>query len=227
VPRTPTIRLDLLAKALKENDGDYQKTAEHFGTTARSIRERVYREPQLRAIWVKNGVDDPLPSETELMVRQPIEAKVPEDKELLDAVNKNSRDVFNKDLESLLNNPSNIKKLEIFKEFDDSVGLLMAEALRITQKVNIRQNMSLFEVTESLKEELEMGGMDTEERMLKTRLMLAACEQQGKFFDRMLKGLETMLKLTEKSEKKRKKKPGFMPLKELKKIEEDKQQVST
>jgi hypothetical protein len=96
----------------------------------------------------------------------------------------------------------------------------MAEALRVTQKVNIRQNMTLFEVTEKLKEDLELGGMDAEERILKTRLMLSACEQQGKFFDRMLKGLETMLKLTEKSEKKKKKKPGFMPLKELKNLEE-------
>jgi hypothetical protein len=154
------------------------------------------------------------------MVRKPIEPIVPQDKDLLDAVNENSRAVFNKDLESLLSNPDNVEKLQIFKEFDDSVGLLMAEALRVTQKVNIRQNMTLFEVTEKLKEDLELGGMDAEERILKTRLMLSACEQQGKFFDRMLKGLETMLKLTEKSEKKKKKKPGFMPLKELKNLEE-------
>jgi len=221
VPRTHKIKFDSLAQALKEFKGDYEKTAKHFGCTAKNIRERVYKEPQLRALYVKNGVTDPLPDEKELMVRKPIEPIVPQDKDMLDAINENSRAVFNKDLESLLSNPDNVKKLEIFKEFDDSVGLLMAEALRVTQKVNIRQNMSLFEVTEALKEDLEMGGMDTEERMLKTRLMLSACEQQGKFFDRMLKGLETMLKLTEKSEKKaKKKKPGFMPLKELKKLEE-------
>jgi len=222
VPRTPKIKFDSLARALKDFDGDYGKVAEHFGCTAKSVRERVYKEPQLRAIWVKNGVEDPLPDEKELMVRKPMTPTVPEDKELVKALEENSRDVFNKDLESLLTNPNNVEKLQIFKEFDDSVGMLMAEALRVTQKVNIRQNMTLFEVTEKLKEDLEMGGMDAEEQILKTRLMLSACEQQGKFFDRMLKGLETMLKLTEKSEKKKKKKPGFMPLKELKKIEEDK-----
>ena len=108
----------------------------------------------------------------------------------------------------------------MFSDFDDSVGMLMAEALRITQKVNIRQNMTLFEITESMKEDLEDPNMDTEQRILFTRLFLQACEQQGKFFDRMLKGLEGMLKLTEKSEKKKKKKPGFSSLKELKKIEE-------
>jgi hypothetical protein len=220
VPRRNKIKFESLARALKEFDGDYAKVAEHFGCTPKSIRARVYKEPQLRAIWVKNGVEDPLPNEKELMVRKPIEPIVPQDKDLLDAVNENSRAVFNKDLESLLSNPDNVEKLQIFKEFDDSVGLLMAEALRVTQKVNIRQNMTLFEVTEKLKEDLELGGMDAEERILKTRLMLSACEQQGKFFDRMLKGLETMLKLTEKSEKKKKKKPGFMPLKELKNLEE-------
>lgn len=221
MPRAPNIKFESLARALKDFDGDYGEVAAHFGVNARSIRERVYKEPQLRAIWVKNGVDDPAPSEKEMMVRKPLPVVIPGDKDLLEAVNENSRAVFDKDLESLLNNPDNVKKLQIFKEFDDSVGMLMAEALRVTQKVNIRQNMTLFEVTESLKDDLEAGGMDAEERILKTRLMLSACEQQGKFFDRMLKGLETMLKLTEKSEKKKKKKPGFMPLKELKKLSEE------
>jgi hypothetical protein len=222
VPRTPTIKLEDLARALKEFDGNYSKTAEHFGVNARHIRERVYREPQLRAVWVKNGVEDPIPDDTELMVRQPIEPIAPPDGKLMEALDKNSRSVFNKDLESLLSNPNNVEKLKIFEEFDDSVGLLMAEALRITQKVNIRQNMTLFEITESMKDDLGDPTMDTEERILKTRVFLQACEQQGKFFDRMLKGLDSMLKLTEKSEKKKKKKPGFMPLKELKKLEEDK-----
>ena len=81
-------------------------------------------------------------------------------------------------------------QLKVFDSFDDSVGMLMAEALRITQKVNIRQNMSLFEVTESLKEDLEDLTMEPEERVLKTRLFLMATEQQGKFYDRLLKGLD-------------------------------------
>ncbi len=220
MPRTPTIELETLTKALKEFDGDYSQTAEHFGVSARHIRERVYKDPQLRATWVKNGIEDPLPNDNELMVRKPIPVAEPQDSGLVEALNKNARDVFNKDLEQLLSNPDNVKKLQVFSDFDDSVGMLMAEALRITQKVNIRQNMTLFEITESMKEDLEDPNMDTEQRILFTRLFLQACEQQGKFFDRMLKGLEGMLKLTEKSEKKKKKKPGFSSLKELKKIEE-------
>ncbi len=225
MPRTPKIKLEDLARALKEFHGDYLSTAEHFNVSAKHIRERVYREPQLRAVWVENGVEDPIPDEAEIMARkpiEPIEPIVPQDEKIIGALKENARSVFNKDLNALLSNPDNVKKLEIFSGFDDNVGLLMAEALRITQKVNIRQNMTLFEITEAMKADLENPSMDTEERILKTRLYLQATEQQGKFHDRLLKGLESMLKLTEKSEKKRKKKPGFMPLKDLKNIEEDK-----
>ena len=155
------------------------------------------------------------------MIRKPLPPVVPDDNDIVEASEENARSVFKKDLETLLSNPDNVKKLQIFEKFDDSVGLLMAEALTVTQKVNIRQNMSLFEVTEALRDDLEATGIDTEERILKTRLFLQACEQQGKFFDRLLKGMETILKLNEKSEKKlKKKKPGFLPLKELKKLEE-------
>jgi hypothetical protein len=122
-----------------------------------------------------------------------------------------------------LTNQDNVQKLKIFEDFDDSVGLLMAEALRITQKVNIRQNMSLFEVTEALKEALDGDDMDPEERILQTRLFLQATEQQGKFYDRLLKGLEFQLKLAnERDNRETKKKPGFRPLKELKDAEEEK-----
>ena len=76
--------------------------------------------------------------------------------------------------------------------------------------------MSLFEVTESLKEQLDGDEMDPEERILQTRLFLQATEQQGKFYDRLLKGLEFQLKLAnEKDKRETKKKPGFRPLKNL------------
>jgi len=88
--------------------------------------------------------------------------------------------------------------------------------------VNIRQNMGLFEVTEALREEMDDETMDAEERILKTRLFLQATEQQGKFYDRLLKGLEFQLKLaSEKDKRETKKKPGFRPLKELKDAEEE------
>ena len=220
MPRSHKIKTDVLGAALKEFDGDYAKTAEHFGVTAKHVRERVYHDDKLYAIWVKNGTRDVKPDSIELMERQ----SEPDDKDgsrLVSALEKNSREVFNRELEDILSNPENAEKLKIFESFDDSVGMLMAEALRITQKVNIRQNMSLFEVTEALKDDIEQSDMDPEERILKTRLFLQATEQQGKFFDRLLKGLEFQVKLAgEKDKRETKKKPGFRPLKELKDVEE-------
>lgn len=216
MPRSHKIKTDVLAAALKEHDGDYAKVAEHFGTQAKKIRERVYHDPQLYALWVKNGVKEMKPDGIELMERQ---EEFDDDKgtRLLEALDKNSRFVFNNDLESILSNKDNVEKLKIFEDFDDSIGLLMAEALRVTQKVNIRQNMSLFEVTETLKDQLEVDDMDPEERILQTRLFLQATEQQGKFYDRLLKGLEFQLKLANEKDKRetKGKKPGFRPLKEL------------
>jgi hypothetical protein len=222
MPRTHKIKTDVLAAALKEYDGDYSKVAEHFGTSAKKIRERVYHDPQLYAVWVKNGVKDVKPDGIDLMERQH-EFDDEKGTRLLDALDKNSRYVFNNELEGILSNKDNVEKLQIFKDFDDSVGLLMAEALRVTQKVNIRQNMSLFEVTEALKDALDGDEMDPEERILQTRLFLQATEQQGKFYDRLLKGLEFQLKLAnEKDKRETKKKPGFRPLKELQDAKEEK-----
>ena len=221
MPRTHKIKTDVLAAALKEYDGNYEKVAQHFGTTAKKIRERIYHDPQLYSVWVKNGVKEMKPDSIELMERQH-EYDDEKGTRLLEALDKNSRYVFNNDLESILTNKDNVEKLQIFKDFDDSVGLLMAEALRVTQKVNIRQNMSLFEVTETLKDALDGDDMDPEERILQTRLFLQATEQQGKFYDRLLKGLEFQLKLAnEKDKRETKKKPGFRPLKELKDAEEE------
>ena len=222
MPRSHKIKTDVLAQAMKEMDGDYAKVAEHFGTTAKKIRERVYHDPQLYSVWVKNGVKDMKPDGIELLERQ---NEFDDDKgtRLLEALDKNSRYVFNNELSSILTKQDNVEKLKIFEDFDDSVGLLMAEALRVTQKVNIRQNMSLFEVTEALKDALDVDDMDPEERILQTRLFLQATEQQGKFYDRLLKGLEFQLKLAnEKDKRETKKKPGFRPLKELKDAEEEK-----
>ena len=153
------------------------------------------------------------------MVRE--ESAEDKQKRMLDALKKNGREVFQNDINTMLSNPDNIKKLDVFKEFDDSVGQLMAHALSVTQKINIRQNLSLFELSEQLKDELQDPMMDIEEKALKTRLLIQACEQQGKFHDRLLKGLEFQLRLYDQKEKtETKKKPGFRPLKELKEMNE-------
>ena len=219
MPKSHKISTELLGEAMAKFNGDYKKTAEHFGVKDYYIRKRVSTDPKLRAIWIKNGTADPLPDAIEVMVRE--ESAEDKQKRMLDALKKNGREVFQNDINTMLSNPDNIKKLDVFKEFDDSVGQLMAHALSVTQKINIRQNLSLFELSEQLKDELQDPMMDIEEKALKTRLLIQACEQQGKFHDRLLKGLEFQLRLYDQKEKSEtKKKPGFRPLKELKEMNE-------
>jgi hypothetical protein len=119
------------------------------------------------------------------------------------------------DIADMLNNPDNVGKLAIFESFDDSVGQLMGEALKLTQKIAIRQNMSLFEIAEKLRDDIQDGGLEAEEEIIRTRLFMQATEQQGKFYDRILHGLDLMLKMTEREKGEKKRKPGFRPLKEM------------
>ena len=222
MPKALKVDTHLLGKVLKQYDGDFHKTAEHLNVRKNYVRDRVLKDPKLRAVWVDNGTTDDIPDDIDVLARQ----EPPEERNtrMLDNLKKNGREAFENDIKSMLSNPESAQKLEVFKHFDDSVGMLMAEALRVTQKLNIRQNLSLFEVAEQLKEELQDETMDIEEKALKTRLFIQACEQQGKFHDRLLKGLEFQLRLYDQKEKaETKKKPGFRPLKELKDVDEEAQ----
>jgi hypothetical protein len=119
------------------------------------------------------------------------------------------------DIEGMLKNPANIEKLKVFDNLKGGIGRLMSNALEVTQKIAIRQNMALFEVGEKLRDDISGGSLDPEEEILKTKLFLQATEQQGKFYDRLLHGLDLMIKMSDKDKKQDKRKPGFRPLKEM------------
>ena len=179
----------------------------------------MLKDPKLRAVWVENGRSEDIPDEVDVIARESSDEK---NQRMVDNLEKNGKDVFENDIKSMLVNPENAEKLEVFKNFDDSIGMFMSHALNVTQKLNMRQNIALFEVGEKLREELQDPVMDPEEKALKTRLLIQACEQQGKFHDRLLKGLEFQLKLyDQKSKTETKKKPGFRPLRELQDVDEE------
>jgi len=213
MPKAVKIDTELLGAVLKQYDGDYTKTAQHLNVRKNYVRDRVLKDPKLRAVWVENGRSEDIPDEIDVIARESNDEK---NQRMVENLEKNGRDVFENDIKSMLVNPENAEKLEVFKNFDDSIGMFMSHALNVTQKLNMRQNIALFEVGEKLREELEDPLMDPEEKALKTRLLIQACEQQGKFHDRLLKGLEFQLKLyDQKSKTETKKKPGFRPLREL------------
>jgi len=215
MPRRRKISTEQLGAAMKRHDGDYGKVAEEFGMKRTAMHERVRTDPKLRAIWVAAGDEGHQPDEVDLMVRKEPPAE-PDPDRLVGALEKNGKEAFLHDIEGMLNNPDSIQKLKVFEQFDDSVGQLMGEALKITQKIAIRQNMSLFEVAEKLRDDISDGGLDPEEEILRTRLFINATEQQGKFYDRLLHGLDLMLKMSEREKGEKKRRPGFRPLKEMK-----------
>lgn len=225
MPKAVKIDTELLGAVLKQYDGDYTKTAQHLNVRKNYVRDRVLKDPKLRAVWVENGRSEDIPDEIDVIARESSDEK---NQRMVDNLEKNGRDVFENDIKSMLVNPENAEKLEVFKNFDDSIGMFMSHALNVTQKLNMRQNIALFEVGEKLREELEDPLMDPEEKALKTRLLIQACEQQGKFHDRLLKGLEFQLKLyDQKAKTETKKKPGFRPLRELKDVDEEAEGQST
>ena len=210
-----------IAEALKEHNGDRDSAAEALGVTKQYVSARINKTPSLKALWSNTEPLDPDGVDVEMRKAPHKPSADPiADKRSLEVWQKNGKDVFMKEISTMLHNKDNIAKLDIFKGFEGNVGLHMARALEMTQNVNMRQNITLFEVSENLRDQILSGGLDEESEILKTRLYVACCEQQGKFYDRLLKGLEAMLKMTEKEAGKKKKKAGFQPLSELQKAED-------
>ena len=213
MPRRRKYSTDELATLMRKHDGNYGTAAEELGIAEHNLREKVRRDPKLKALWQVAGEQGHAPTEVELMARsEPPEA--PSHKEFLGALKANGKEVFMNDIEGMLKNPANIEKLKVFDNLKGGIGRLMSNALEVTQKIAIRQNMALFEVGEKLRDDISGGSLDPEEEILKTKLFLQATEQQGKFYDRLLHGLDLMIKMSDKDKKQDKRKPGFRPIKE-------------
>ena len=215
------IPLAELAECLKKHNGDRDAVAEELGLTKKYVSKRIVDTPHLRALWTNTEPISPDSVEAETRSAPHKSSADPiSDKRDIEVWQANGKDVFMEEISSMLHDKENINKLDIFKGFEGNVGLHMARALEMTQNVNMRQNITLFEVAENLRDQILGGHLDEESEILKTRLYVACCEQQGKFYDRLLRGLEAMLKMTEKEKGNKKKKAGFRPLSELEKAED-------
>ncbi len=218
MPRRKKYSTEELATAMRRHDGNYADAARELGMTEGNMRERVRKDPRVKSIWQVAGNQGHEPSDVELMVRKDPPPE-PDHKEFLGALKENGKEEFMGELETMLRNPDNIEKLKVFQNLKGGIGQLMSNALDVTQKIAIRQNMALFEVGEKLRDDISSGMLDPEEEILRTKLFLQTTEQQGKFYDRLLHGLDLMIKMSEKDKVKEKKKPGFRPLKEMQSAE--------
>lgn len=218
MPRRKKYSTEELATAMRRHDGNYADAARELGMTEGNMRERVRKDPRVKSIWQVAGNQGHEPSDVELMVRKDPPPE-PDHKEFLGALKENGKEEFMGELETMLRNPDNIEKLKVFQNLKGGIGQLMSNALDVTQKIAIRQNMALFEVGEKLRDDISSGILDPEEEILRTKLFLQTTEQQGKFYDRLLHGLDLMIKMSEKDKVKERKKPGFRPLKEMQSAE--------
>lgn len=215
MPRRRKYSFDELATLMRKHDGNYKTAAAELGIGVHNLQEKVRRDPKLKSLWQVAGEKGHAPDEVELMARKE-PPKPPDHKKLLGALKENGKEVFQNEIEGMLKNPKNIEKLKVFENLNGGVGRLMSNALEVTQKIAIRQNMALFEVGEKLRDDISGGHLDPEEEILRTKLFLQTTEQQGKFYDRLLHGLDLMIKMSEKDKKEDRRKPGFRPLKEMK-----------
>ena len=221
MPKRPKVTVEELNELLKKHQGDRGAVAEEIGVTRQNVSQRINTTPFLSALWTNKEPLQPNDQKVEERGVAPAKTDPISDKRSIETWQRNGRDVFMTEIADMLHDRENLKKLDVFKAFEGNVGLHMARCLEMTQNVNIRQNVTLFEVTEKLKEQIMSGSLDEESEILKTRLFVSCCEQQGKFYDRLLRGLEAMLKMTEKEEGSKKKKAGFRPLKDLKEVEDE------
>lgn len=231
MPRRKKWTHDYLARLMKNHDGNLDTACEEAGLSRRNLYEKIRRDKSLAAIYIYAGDEGHEPTDAETISRDtppsveesfetasnepPPLPSNPESKKFLQGLKDNGKEVFMNDIEGMIRNPENVGKLKVFEGLQGGVGRLMSNALEVTQKIAIRQNMALFEVAEKLRDDVSGGALDSEEEILRTKLFLQATEQQGKFYDRLLHGLDLMIKLSEKDKKKDKRKPGFRPLKEM------------
>ena len=96
--------------------------------------------------------------------------------------------------------------------------MMFAQTTQFFQTKLVEILCSLSKMDKNLGGRIEEAN-DPEEYVMLTRLRLQTYDMFGKYYDRNLSGLETLVKLTDKEEKKTKKRPGFSPLKDMKELE--------
>ena len=217
-----TVSSAVLGRAMKEADGDYAKAAEILGMSgkdpAQAVKKRVSRDPALRAIWQPNHRTlDPEVRENEVLTQTPNPLLAEEN---MNAMKVQGEEIYRRGIEKFLgDDPELLERFDVFKGIEDNIGLMFAKTTQFFQTKLVEILCNLSKMDKNLEQRMA-NSSDPEEYAMFVRLKLQTCDMFGKYYDRNLSGLETMVKLTDKEEEKEKKrKPGFMPLKDMKEPE--------
>jgi hypothetical protein len=214
MPRDKKFSDEEVGSVMKKAKMSKPKAAEMLGVTLNHFHRIISRSDKLKALYNPTQVGDPIPDKVELLTRS--EDKPLTESEAVAAIEPQGE--YIKGLKKLGLKDDTIKSIQAFEKFEKHTGLLMVEALKGYQSLNIQQNMQLYEVSQKLKKELDTTDMDPEMKLQYIRSLTQVSSEIGKGYDRTLTGINIMLKMHNEEQSKSKKKAGFQPLKNLQKL---------
>ena len=217
MPRDKKYSDEEIGHAMKKAGGDKNKAAESLNITTNYLNRIIGKSDRLKALYCPQQQGDPVPGPVELLTRS--DDRPLTETELVAAIEPQGE--YIKGLKKLGMSDSTISSIRAFERFEKHTGLFMVEAMKGYLSLSIQQNMQLYEISQTLKDEIDGSDMDPEMKLQYIRSLTQIASEIRKGYDMSLTGINTMLKLTNEESSKKKKKAGFQPLKDLKKLKEE------
>jgi len=199
---------------------DISATAKIVGWDKQRLTTRIYKSPQLRALFAKKVTEEELPDETDQMIRDinDSDVQIPDaERKQMEAIQLNNLDLLSGGLEKAGVKPETLRKIKTLGEFEKNAGQFLVGSLDMMHRTIVYQGVVLFEHSEYLKEKLADMEKDPNTKMKDwvgvQRSYNTTVEQMMKSYDRVLTGTQVMVKLSNKKKGKVKAKPGFTPIK--------------
>jgi len=206
---------ELVITAVNEFGGDLNLAAKALKVSRVKLCQFISGDPKLVAAFgVSAGVPESAPGETERLVRDANDI-IPHhpDKETIQAIQTQNVDLIG---EGLLKNgikPETLEKMKNLGEFEQNAGKFLVGSLDIMLRLVVYTGVSLFEVTEEIKEILQDKTLEPHARLAWLRAYNVTVDQMQKSYDRVVTGTVGMAKVTRPDDDKgTKTKPGFTPL---------------
>ena len=197
-----------IGDAVNDYGCDGTKAADALGIAPTTLRDRILKDPKLRALF-STQADLPKLTETDLMTRE--RTDIPEGA-LIDAVQLNNLDIIADGLERNGIAPETVSKLTGLGGFEKSAGRFLVGSLDIAQRLVTYSTVALFEKAEHIdKTYLQNNSVSPKDKVTWQRAYNACIDQMMKGYSNILSGTVAMTKLLSDSGSSANK-PGFQPL---------------
>ena len=200
--------------AMKAARNNRVLAAEALGKNVAWLNNRISSSPRMRAVYAQ---EVSAPTETDVMTRVNEGDGQPKDTLLALALMKQDAQLLRQGLDRAGISQDTLKKLQIFEDFSDNTGRFLVSTLDLTHRMQIYQNVALFEEAERIRDDiLSDRTLSDLVRIEWMKRYIEISELIGKTFDRTLVGTQVISKLlkenNDESKGGGKRKPGFTPL---------------